>query len=180
MSEQYCQITSWIEHNKKHGDPAFAEAIKDLCLDSYLKKSRRNKGLTFLYPDAKFRKAFCSKVFTAESRGAVEDFKRYILPDVFETCEDFKNKDVGNVLGYSYAVDKVHGNKVTFNNGMEIVPCTDFESLSVNLIDLVKIYIIVEKSGSPPESGDPYKIPYATKQGGLPEHAKQPFELFQR
>ena len=165
MALQYCQITSWIQHDKDHADPEFAEAIKDLCLDSFLKKARRNTGLTFLYPgDKKTRKEFCKKVFTAESRDAVESFKRYILPDVYETTEDFKTKDVGNILGYKYEVSSATASHVKFANGMEIKPIKSYVSLNPALENLVKIYIITH--GAPPESGDPYKVPIPHKTKG--------------
>lgn len=91
-SNQYCKITQWIEHHKDHGDPKYAEAISDLCLDSWLSPSRY-PGLTFLYQtNKKIKKEFCEKVFTPDSRDACDEFKRYILPDIFHSCEDFQKK----------------------------------------------------------------------------------------
>ena len=75
-NNQYARITSWIQHHKDHGDAKYAEAISDLCLDSWLRPNNYN-GLTFLYQTNKtVRKKFCDKVFTPESRDACEEFKR--------------------------------------------------------------------------------------------------------
>lgn len=165
MSNQYCKITSWIKHHKDHGDAKYAEAIMDLCLDSWMKPSKYN-GLTFLYQTSKtIRKKFCDKVFTPDSREACEEFKRYILPEVFHSCEDFQQKDVGNVLGYKYEVKSCDKNKVVFENGMEIHPLlshNSFEPLSSNLKDVIRIYYVVK--GEPPESGDPYKIHHRKRE----------------
>jgi len=165
MSNQYCKITSWIQHHKDHGDPKYAEAIMDLCLDSWMKPSKYN-GLTFLYQTSKtIRKKFCDKVFTPDSREACEDFKRYILPEVFHSCEDFQKKDVGNVLGYKYEVKSCDKHKVVFENGMEIHPLlghNSFEPLSYNLKDIIRIYYVVK--GEPPESGDPYKVHHRKRE----------------
>jgi hypothetical protein len=163
MANQYCKITSWIQHHKDHGDNKYAEAISDLCLDSWLSPSRY-PGLTFLYQtNKKVRKEFCDRVFTPESREAAEDFKRYILPNVFHSCEDFQKKDVGNVLGYKYEIKSCDKHKVVFENGMEIHPLlhhNSFEPLNPKLKDIIKVYYVVK--GEPPESGDPYKIPRST------------------
>lgn len=157
---QYCKITQWIAHHKDHGDPKYSEAVSDLCLDSWLSPSRY-PGLTFLYQtNKKLRKEFGEKVFTKESRDACEEFKRYILPDIFETCEDFQKKDVGNVLGYKYEVKSCDKHKVVFENGMEIHPLlshNSYEPLNPKLKDIIRIYYVVK--GEPDESGDPYKIP---------------------
>jgi hypothetical protein len=157
---QYCKITQWIAHHKDHGDPKYAEAVSDLCLDSWLSPSRY-PGLTFLYQtNKKLRKEFGEKVFTKESRDACEEFKRYILPDIFETCEDFQKKDVGNVLGYKYDIKSCDKHKVVFENGMEIHPLlshNSYEPLNPKLRDIIRIYYVVK--GEPDESGDPYKIP---------------------
>jgi hypothetical protein len=165
MSNQYCKITSWIQHHKDHGDAKYAEAILDLCLDSWLKPNKYN-GLTFLYQTNKtIRKKFCESVFTPNSRDACEDFKRYIIPDIFHSCEDFQKKDVGNVLGYKYEIKSCDKNKVVFENGMEIHALLDhnsFESLSPNLKDIVKIYYVVK--GEPAESGEPYRVPHRKRE----------------
>jgi len=165
MSNQYCKITSWIQHHKDHGDEKYAEAIMDLCLDSWLKPSKYN-GLTFLYQTSKsIRKKFCDKVFTPDAREACEEFKRYILPDVFHSCEDFQQKDVGNVLGYKYEIKSCDKNKVVFDNGMEIhalLGHNSFEALSPNLKDIIKIYYVVK--GEPPESGEPYRVTHRRRE----------------
>jgi hypothetical protein len=157
---QYCKIIQWIGHHKDHGDPKYAEAVSDLCLDSWLSPSRY-PGLTFLYQtNKKIRKEFGEKVFTKESRDACEEFKRYIIPDIFESCEDFQKKDVGNVLGYKYDVKSCDRHKVVFENGMEIHPLlshNSYEPLNPKLKDIIRIYYVVK--GEPDESGDPYKIP---------------------
>ena len=171
MASQYCQIISWIEHDKEHGDPEYAESLKDACLQNLLNKPRRTVGLTFFYPgDKKTRKEFCKTVFTAESREACEKFKRYILPDHFETCQSFKEKDVGNILGYKYEVESVSTSHVKFTNGMEIKSVKSFTTLNPNLENLVKIYIITH--GEPAAEGEPYKIPISSthkKTGGTKE-----------
>jgi hypothetical protein len=165
MSNQYCKITSWIQHHKDHGDAKYAEAILDLCLDSWLKPNKYN-GLTFLYQTNKtIRKKFCERVFTPDSRDACEEFKRYIIPDTFHSCEDFQKKDVGNVLGYKYEIKSCDKNKVVFENGMEIHSLLDhnsFESLSPNLKDIVKVYYVVK--GEPAESGEPYRVPHRKRE----------------
>lgn len=85
MANQYCKITSWIQHNKKHGDPDYAQAILDLCLDIYLKPGKY-QGLTFLYQtDSSIRKKFCIDKFNANANDLCKEFKRYILPDTFLT-----------------------------------------------------------------------------------------------
>jgi len=165
MSNQYCKITSWIEHHKDHGDAKYAEAISDLCLDSWLKPGKYN-GLTFLYQTNKtVRKKFCDKVFTPESREACDEFKRYIIPDVFHSCEDFQQKDVGNVLGYKYEVKSCDKHKVVFENGMTIEPLlghNSFESLSPNLKEVIKIFYVTK--GEPPESGEPYRVTHRKRE----------------
>jgi len=164
---QYCKITQWIEHHKDHGDPKYAEAISDLCLDSWLSPSRY-PGLTFLYQtNKKIRKEFCEKVFTPDSREACEEFKRYILPDVFHSCEDFQKKDVGNILGYKYEIKSCDKHKVVFDNGMEIhalLAHNSYEPLSAKLKDIIKIYYVVK--GEPPENGDSYRIQKSNHQKG--------------
>jgi len=166
MANQYCKITSWIQHHKDHGDSKYAEAISDLCLDSWLSPSRY-PGLTFLYQtNKKLRKEFCEKVFTPDSREIAEEFKRYILPDIFHSCEDFQKKDVGNVLGYKYAVKSCDKHKVVFENGMEIHPLlhhNSYEPMNPKLKDIIKIYYVVK--GEPPESGDHYKIQHSSHRG---------------
>ena len=165
MSNQYCKITSWIEHHKDHGDAKYAEAISDLCLDSWLKPGKYN-GLTFLYQTNKTaRKKFCDKVFTPESREACDEFKRYIIPDVFHSCEDFQQKDVGNVLGYKYEVKSCDKHKVVFENGMTIEPLlghNSFESLSPNLKEVIKVFYVTK--GEPPESGEPYRVTHRKRE----------------
>jgi hypothetical protein len=165
MSNQYCKITSWIEHHKDHGDAKYAEAISDLCLDSWLKPGKYN-GLTFLYQTNKtVRKKFCDKVFTPESRDACDEFKRYIIPDVFHSCEDFQQKDVGNVLGYKYEVKSCDKHKVVFENGMTIEPLlghNSFESLSPNLKEVIKVFYVTK--GEPPESGEPYRVTHRKRE----------------
>ena len=165
MSNQYCKITSWIEHHKDHGDAKYAEAISDLCLDSWLKPGKYN-GLTFLYQTNKtVRKKFCDKVFTPESREACDEFKRYIIPDVFHSCEDFQQKDVGNVLGYKYEVKSCDKHKVVFENGMTIEPLlghNSFESLSPNLKEVIKVFYVTK--GEPPESGEPYRVTHRKRE----------------
>lgn len=158
-NDQYCKIIQWIKHHKDHGDPKYAEAISDLCLESVLSPSKY-PGLTFLYQtNKKIRKDFCDKVFTPDSREACEEFKRYILPDVFHSCDDFQKKDVGNVLGYKYTIKSCDKNKVVFDNGMEIhslLHHNSYEPLNAKLKDIIKIYYVVK--GEPPESGDTYRI----------------------
>ena len=165
MSNQYCKITSWIEHHKDHGDAKYAEAIGDLCLDSWLKPGKYN-GLTFLYQTNKtVRKKFCDKVFTPESREACDEFKRYIIPDVFHSCEDFQQKDVGNILGYKYEVKSCDKHKVVFENGMTIEPLlghNSFESLSPNLKEVIKVFYVTK--GEPPESGEPYRVTHRKRE----------------
>ena len=172
MSNQYCHILSWIKHDKEHGDPEFAEAIQDLCLDNLLTKSRKYPGLTFLYPDKKVRDHICKGVFTKDSREVVEEFKRYILPEVFETCESFNSKEVGNILGYSYPIKSATSTHVTFANGMEIKCIKSFTTLNAQIEDMVRIYIVTK--GHAADSGEPYSLPFQNKKrGGLPEEGKK-------
>uniref|UniRef100_A0A6C0I1Z9 Uncharacterized protein n=1 Tax=viral metagenome TaxID=1070528 RepID=A0A6C0I1Z9_9ZZZZ len=151
MANQYCKITSWIEHNKKHGDSEYAKAISDLCLESYFNPSKYN-GLTFLYQTNKtIKEKFIDAKFKSAARTLCNEFKRHILPDVFLSCEDFNTKDVGNILGEKYIVKSCTKDTVTFTNGMEIhaLENNSFEPLSENLKDIIRIYYIVK--------GDPNK-----------------------
>jgi hypothetical protein len=158
-ANQYAKIIQWIEHHKDHGDSKYAEAISDLCLDQYLDINMYNNGLTFLYQTNKtIRKKFCEKVFTPYSRDACDEFKRYIIPDIFHSCEDFQKKDVGNILGYKYEIKYCDKHKVIFDNGMEIHPLlhhNSYEPLNTKLIDKVRIYYVIK--GEPDESGYPYE-----------------------
>lgn len=162
MANQYCKITSWIEHNKKHGDEKYAKAISDLCLESSLNPTKYN-GLTFLYQtDKKIREKFSKNKFSIAARIICNEFKRHILPDVFLSCEDFQTKEVGNILGKKYKVESCTKDTVTFKNGMKIKAVENsgensFEPLSENLKDIIKIYYIVEGDPNNEEVGD-YKI----------------------
>lgn len=158
MANQYCKITSWIEHNKKHKDPEYAKSISNLCLESYLNPSKFN-GLTFLYQTNKaHRKKFNDAVFTKASRPLCDEFKRHILPDVFLSCEDFKTKEVGNILGEKYEVLSCKNDIVTFKNGMKIQAVENsgdnsFEPLSENLKNVIRIYYIIEGEPNEEKSG---------------------------
>jgi hypothetical protein len=164
MANQYCKITSWIEHNKKHGDPSYANAISLLCLESSFNPTKYN-GLTFLYQtDKSIRKKFSSGLFTNASRDMVNEVKRHILPDVFLSCEDFQTKDVGNLLKNKYEVKSCTKDTVTFANGMKIqaIENNSFEPLSEQLKDIIRIYYIIE--GEPPKDNkENYKIVYRKK-----------------
>ena len=171
MSNQYCHILSWIKHDKEHGDPKFAEAISDLCLDNLLVKSKRFPGLTFLYPTKIVRDKICKAVFTAKSREAVEEFKRYVLPDIFEKCESFNSKEVGNMLKYSYVVAEVKPNSVKFDNGMVIKPVESFNTLNPQIEDMVRIYSVT--TGAPADNGEPYTAQMQHKtRGGTEDDGK--------
>jgi hypothetical protein len=158
MANQYCKITSWIEHNKKHKDHEYAKSISNLCLESYLNPSKFN-GLTFLYQtDKAHRKKFNDAVFTKASRPLCDEFKRHILPDVFLSCEDFKTKEVGNILGEKYIVESCKNDTVTFKNGMKIQAVENsgdnsFEPLSENLKDVIRIYYIIEGEPNKEKNG---------------------------
>jgi len=156
MANQYSKITQWIRHHKNHGDSKYEESILDLCLDIYININEYGNALTFLYQTNRtVRKKFCDKVFTPDSREACEDFKRYILNDVFHSCEDFLQKDIENILGYKYEVKSCTKDTVTFENGMKIKAIehsggNSYEPLDIKLIDKVKIYYVI--IGEPPES----------------------------
>jgi len=156
MANQYGKITQWIKYHRNHGDAKYAEAILDLCLDSYLNIDEYSNGLTFLYQtNKKIRKEFCDRVFAPDSREACEEFKRYILPDVFHSFEDFLQKDIENLLGYKYYVTSCTKDTVTFANGMKIKAIehsggNSYEPLDIKLIDKVKIYYVIQ--GEPPEN----------------------------
>lgn len=163
MANQYCKITSWIKHHSPHGDPKYAEAISDLCLDSALSPSKY-AGLTYLYQtNDKIRKKFYSHVFSANAHELCKEFKRYVLPDIFHSCEDFEKKEVGNIMKEKYEVKSCDKNSVTFTNGMKIksIPKDSYEPLSTNLKNIVKIYYVVE--GEPPSDGpETYHIQHST------------------
>ena len=169
MANQYCKITSWIEHNKKHGDPVYANAISELCLESSFNPTKYN-GLTFLYQtDKSIRKKFSSGLFTNAARDMVNEVKRHILPDVFLSCEDFQTKDVGNLLKNKYEVKSCTKDTVTFANGMKIqaIEHNSFEPLSEQLKDVIRIYYIIE--GEPPKDNkENYKIVYRKKSNKHP------------
>ena len=165
MANQYCKITSWIQHNKKHGDPDYAQAILDLCLDINLKPSNY-QGLTFLYQtDSKIRKKFSKDVFCVNAHDLCKEFKRYILPDTFLSCEDFDTKEVGNIMGHKYEVKSCTNNTVIFKNGMKIQPIENnsYVPLSDNLKNIIKIYYVVE--GEPPsDENGLYTVAHRKKQ----------------
>jgi hypothetical protein len=182
MANQYCKITSWIEHNKKHPDHSYANAITQLCLESSFNPTKYN-GLTFLYQtDKSIRKKFSSGLFTSVARDMVNEVKRHILPDVFLSCEDFQTKDVGNLLKNKYEVKSCTKDTVTFANGMKIqaIENNSFEPLSEQLKDVIRIYYIIE--GEPPKDNkENYKIVYRKKlnkhslsmmEGGNPNRKK--------
>ena len=177
MGDQYCQITSWIASSKGGDDPDYATAIKDLCLDSFLKKSRQNHGLTFLYQgDKAIRKTFCKKVFTPHSREAVIEFKRHILPDIFTSPDDFNTKEVGNILGFKYEVIEATDKHIKFKGAhdkpMVITLVHSFTHLFESLEKLIKIYKIT--SGEPQDSDIPYRAPFTPhKKGGTEKDADE-------
>jgi hypothetical protein len=153
----FCRIFQWIEIQ----DSAFADAIRDLCLERSLSPSGHSAGVTFLYPsDKAYRKEIIDKTYSKDADEADKMVRSLIIPDALTTAQSF-NRGAGSLLGVKYAVESAEGSKVKLADGVELAPADDFKPRTFREGTLA-VWVITK--GRLPLTGEPYKAPTAPRR----------------
>jgi len=171
-----CTISKYV--NLVDGDDidgTLYSAIDNLCLLHALTPGH-NPGATFLYPeDPAYKKEIIELAYSKSVEDGVQAekmIKALILPDVFASASDFKDKTVGSRLGIALVVkdatSKGKVEAVTFDNGAEIVLDRGFVSTKPNL------FVWRVKKGRIPMEGPEYKPPFVKKRGKITGGSDRP------
>lgn len=152
LSKQ-CRIFQWVEAQ----DPAFAGAIRDLCLEGALSPGGRSAGVTFLYPkDKAYREEIVDKAYSDEADDAVKLIESLIIPDALLTGADFNRRAVGSRLGVKYTVESADASKVKLAGGVELAPAEDFRPLARRSGEIA-VWVVTK--GRLPLTGEKYSAP---------------------
>ena len=171
MSKQqltkFCRIFQWVENK----DREFAEAIKDLCMEGALTPFGKSTGVTFLFPDKKFRKEIIDKAYSDDADDAIKLINTLIIPDNLKQSSEFKNRPVGGRHGVLYKVVSTDNGRVTFEGGATIVAAKDFNTLAKR--DSIAVWLL--ESGRLPLTGESYTPPMRNfKLGGGDDQPQKP------
>lgn len=118
----YCKIIDFIE--AKGGEhKEFADVIRGTCNDNVLGSTRNKLGITFLYPDKKYREKIIDKAYSSDIKEAQEAndmIQSLILNNVFRSGEKMKDdKELSNCMRTPQVIeiDKATSDTVTFKSG---------------------------------------------------------------
>jgi hypothetical protein len=118
----YCKIIDFIE--AKGGDhKEFADVIRGTCNDNVLGSTRNKLGITFLYPDKKYREKIIDKAYSSDIKEAQEAndmIQSLILNNVFRSGDRMmEDKELSNCMRTPQVIeiDKATSDTVTFKSG---------------------------------------------------------------
>lgn len=159
----FCSLINLIEKE----DKSLYSAIKDRCAHRIVGPYRSARGLTFIFPNKEFIKTLIKASKETTSKLFYTLLKSLILPDKFETVEDFKSQTVGSKNRIVYEIKEVKKGSVTFASGAVIVP-SKYKWSVTDAKFPIPTTVWMLKSGKFPLEGKDYKFPRAvrTKTGG--------------
>lgn len=156
--QKHCSILNYLED----ADPELHSLIHKLCIGRNFVPRRGSAGLTFLRPDKSLSDKIKKAAYSEDPTEAVDMIRALILPDYFESLEefDFKKSDIPNMLRKKVSIAAANAKKVTLSNGGEVVLDGNFASRKDR--SNIAVYLLT-KELVPIDGEDSHTIPEKKK-----------------